>query len=176
MAVRSVMHHADILINSYQFHDAVRHQVALKLKDGVSTIGKDESNVKATVHTDWDWDPNNTFFQDLKIHIGEEINRHYTPAFKGEYTTPLNCKNFWLNVYEKGDYAVSHAHIPYDFSFAYFVECDETHSPLIFSDSGYEVPAVKGTYVAFPSYLKHHVDENSSDKLRVTLSGNYSVQ
>ena len=59
---------------------------------------------------------------------------------------------------------------------AILAECDETHSPLIFSDSGYEVPAVKGTYVAFPSYLKHHVDENSSDKIRVTLSGNYSVQ
>ena len=176
MAVRSVTHHADILIDSYQFHDAVRHQVALKLKDGVSTIGKETSNVKATVHTDWDWEPNNNDFLKLKAHIGNEINRHYTPAFKGELTTPLKCKNFWLNVYEKGDYAVSHAHIPYDFSFAYFVECDETHSPLIFSDSGYEVPAVKGTYVAFPSYLKHHVDENSSDKIRVTLSGNYSVQ
>ena len=66
-----------------------------------------------------------------------------------------------------------HHHLPYDYSFVYFVESYEKHPPLVFSDSGCEVPSVEGTYVAFPAYLNHSVNKNTTDKVRITLSGNY---
>ena len=32
-------------------------------------IGKDRSNVKASVHTEWNWEPNNITFKNLKYYI-----------------------------------------------------------------------------------------------------------
>ena len=151
MKVISIKHNADILTNTYQIHESLKNEVVSKLREGVPAIGKDSSNVKATVHTIWDWEPNNIIFKNLKQHISEEIDRHYKPGFIGENERrPLLCSNFWLNVYEKDDYAQVHHHLPYDFSFVYFLESCEEHPPLVFSDSGCEVPSIEGTYVAFP--------------------------
>ena len=174
MKVISIKHNADILMNTYQIHESVKNEVVSKLREGVPAIGKDSSNVKATVHTIWDWEPNNIVFKNLKEHISEEIDRQYKPGFIGENERrPLHCSNFWLNVYEKDDYAQVHHHLPYDYSFVYFVDSYEEHPPLVFPDSGYEVPAVEGTYVAFPAYLNHSVNKNTTDRVRITLSGNY---
>ena len=175
MKVISVAHNADILVDTYQFHESVKKQVVSKLKEGVPTIHRDLTNVKATVHTTYDWEPKNIVFRNLKAYIREEINRHYKPGFIGEATREtLEEANFWLNVYEKDDYAQDHHHWPFHYSFAYFVECDKDHPPLVFTDNGYEVPPVEGTYVAFPAYLKHSVAKNTLDKVRITLSGNFN--
>ena len=174
MKVISVVHNADILVDTYQFHESVKKQVVSKLKEGVQVIPKDNTNVKATVHTAYNWEPKNISFRNLKAYIKEEINRHYKPGFIGKTDREtLECSNFWLNVYEKDDYAETHHHWPCQYSFAYFVECNENHPPLVFTDSGYEVPPVEGTYVAFPAYMNHRVDKNTSDRVRITLSGNY---
>ena len=174
MKVISVVHNADILVDTYQFHESVKKQVVSKLKEGVQVIPKDDTNVKATVHTTYNWEPKNISFRNLKAYIKEEINRHYKPGFIGKTDREtLECSNFWLNVYEKDDYAETHHHWPCQYSFAYFVECNENHPPLVFTDSGYEVPPVEGTYVAFPAYMNHRVDKNTSDRVRITLSGNY---
>ena len=174
MKVISVAHNADILVDTYQFHESVKKQIVSKLNEGVATIPRDQSNVKATLHSEWNWEPKNITFRNLKAYIREEINRHYRPGFIGNTDREnLECLNFWLNVYEKDDYAKTHHHWPLHYSFAYFVECDESHPPLVFTDSGYEVPPVEGTYVAFPAYLNHRVDKNTSDRVRITLSGNF---
>ena len=102
MKVISIKHNADIIMNTYQIHESVKNEVVSKLREGVPAIGKDSSNVKATVHTIWDWEPNNIVFKNLKEHISEEIDRQYKPGFIGENERrPLHCSNFWLNVYEK---------------------------------------------------------------------------
>ena len=174
MKIISVKHNADILVNNYKFHENVKNEVVSKLSEGVQAIGKNSSNVKATLHTVWDWEPDNFIFKHLKEHISKEIDRYYQPGFIGENKRrPLHCRNFWLNLYKKDDYADMHHHLPYDFSFVYFVDSNEEHPPLFFHDSGYEVPAVEGTYVAFPAYLNHSVDKNTTDRVRITLSGNY---
>ena len=86
MKVISVAHNADILVDTYQFHESVKKQVVSKLKEGVPTIHRDLTNVKATVHTTYDWEPKNIVFRNLKAYIREEINRHYKPGFIGEAT------------------------------------------------------------------------------------------
>ena len=55
MKVISVVHNADILVDTYQFHESVKKQVVSKLKEGVQVIPKDNTNVKATVHTTYNW-------------------------------------------------------------------------------------------------------------------------
>ena len=87
----------------------------------------------------------------------------------------LKCVAFWANMYEKGDAAQVHNHKPSAFSFAYFLKCEDDHAKFVFTDSGYKITPKEGTFVAFPAYLNHHVEEHKADSSRITLSGNFEV-
>ena len=176
MEVISVKHKVDILIGEYQFVDKVKEQVKSLLNKGVVAIPQNDSNVKASLHTEWNWEPDNITFRNLKSYIREEIEKHYRPGamVDGERDI-LKVGNFWANVYEKGDYAQSHCHKPYDFSFAYFVKSNWYDSPLVFSDSGKRIRPKEGTFVAFPAYLMHHVPKHRYNDTRITLSGNLHI-
>ena len=170
-----VKHYASILIGEYQFADRVKEQVFSSLKT-CNPISQNNSNVKASIHTEWDWEPHNITFRNLKAFIREEIERYFKPGFmSGGGRDMVKVKNFWGNVYEKGDYAQSHCHKPNDFSFAYFVKSKWYYSPLVFSDSGKRVRPKEGRFVAFPAYLLHHVPKHRYNDTRITLSGNLVI-
>ena len=175
MEVISVKHKADIIKGEYQFADKVKSEV-LSLLKVCNPIPQDNSNVKASIHTEWDWEPDNITFRNLKAYIREEIEKHYKPgAMSSGVRNTIECNNFWGNVYEKGDYAQPHCHKPSAFSFAYFVKSKWYHSPLIFSESGKRIRPKEGTFVAFPSYLTHHVPKHRYNDTRITLSGNLLI-
>ena len=175
MKVISVKHKADIIKGEYQFADRVKSEV-LSLLKVCNPIPQNNSNVKASIHTEWDWEIDNITFRNLKAYIREEIEKYYKPGGTSSGTREyLIDKNFWANVYEKGDYAQSHCHKPYDFSFAYFVKSNWYDSPLVFSDSGKRIRPKEGTFVAFPAYLMHHVPKHRYNDTRITLSGNLVV-
>ena len=170
-----VIHNAQVLVGDYQFADKVKEQVLSCLKTS-NPIPQDHSNVKASFHTEWNWELDNITFRNLKGFIREEIERYYKPgAMSDGSRLSVNCINFWANVYEKGDYAASHCHKPHDFSFAYFVKSKWYYSPLVFSDSGKLVRPKEGRFVAFPAYLKHHVPKHRYNDTRITLSGNLTI-
>ena len=172
----SVNHHAEILVGEYQFADKVKEQVLSRLKE-CNSIPQDQSNVKASIHTEWNWEPDNITFRNLKGFIREEVERCYRPGATSDGNrSRLKESNFWANVYEKGDYALSHCHRPYDFSFAYFVKAKWYDSPLIFTYSGKRVRPKEGRFVAFPAYLKHHVPKHRYNDSRITLSGNLTIK
>ena len=176
MEVRYINHKAKILIGQYHLSDLVKKEVFSLLENGSAAISTEDSNVKCTLHTHWDWEPNNITFKNLKSYLLNEAEIFYQP---GKMSTglvyPLKCSNFWGNVYEKGDYAQCHNHRPYDYSFAYFVKCEWYHSPLVFSDSGKKIRPKEGRFVIFPAYLDHHVPVYKHKKNRITLSGNFKV-
>ena len=175
MKVISVKHKADIIKGEYQFADRVKSEV-LSLLKVCNPIPQNNSNVKASIHTVWDWELDNITFRNLKAYIREEIEKYYKPGGTSSGTREyLIDKNFWANVYEKGDYAQSHCHKPYDFSFAYFVKSNWYDSPLVFSDSGKRIRPKEGTFVAFPAYLMHHVPQHRYNDTRITLSGNFTI-
>ena len=175
MEVISVKHKADIIKGEYQFADKVKKEV-LSLLKVCNPISQDDSNVKASLHTEWEWELDNITFRNLKAYIREEIEKYYKPGGTSSGTREyLIDKNFWANVYEKGDYAQSHCHKPYDFSFAYFVKSNWYDSPLVFSDSGKRIRPKEGTFVAFPAYLMHHVPQHRYNDTRITLSGNFTI-
>ena len=170
-----VKHYADILVGDYQFADKVKNEV-LSCLNHCNPIPQDNSNVKASIHTEWEWEPDNITFRNLKAYIRGEIERYFRPgAMSDGPRKVLKMKNFWANVYEKGDYAQSHCHKPYDFSFAYFVKSKWYDSPLIFTYSGKRVRPKEGRFVAFPSYLLHHVPKHRYNDTRITLSGNLTI-
>ena len=175
MELISVKHKADIMKGEYQFADKVKSEV-LSLLKVCNPIPQDNSNVKASIHTEWDWEPDNITFRNLKSYIKEEIEKHYKPgARSGGSRLMLQNENFWANVYEKGDYTQSHCHRPNTYSFAYFVKSKWYYPPLVFTDSGKRIRPKEGTFVAFPAYLMHHVPKHRYNDTRITLSGNFTI-
>ena len=67
-----VKHDAEVVIGEYQFADRVKEQVFSLLKV-CNPIPQNNSNVKASLHTEWDWEPDNITFRNLKEYIREEI-------------------------------------------------------------------------------------------------------
>tara|TARA_R100000008_G_C3524455_1_gene135797 strand:+ start:239 stop:769 length:531 start_codon:yes stop_codon:yes gene_type:complete len=171
----TVTHNAEILIGEYQFADKVKSEVLSLLKT-TTPIAQEESNVKASLHTQWNWEPDNITLRNLKGFIREEIERYYKPGARSNGSrTRLKYINFWANVYEKGDYAQSHCHKPHLYSFAYFLKAKWYYPPLIFTYSGKRVRPKEGRFVAFPAYLKHHVPKHRYNDTRITLSGNLDM-
>ena len=167
-----IPHNAEVIVGDYQFSDQIKSEV-LSLLKVCNPIPKTDSNVKASIHTEWDWEPDNITFRNLKAYIREEIEKTFRPGhMSGGGRHPIKCDNFWANVYEKGDYAQSHCHKPYDFSFAYFVKSKWYYPPFVFTDSGKKIRPKEGRFVAFPGYLKHHVPKHRYNDTRITLSGN----
>ena len=175
MEIISVKHKADIIKGEYQFADKVKSEV-LSLLKVCNPIPQDNSNVKASIHTEWNWEPDNIRFRNLKSFIREEIEKYFKPgSMSGGGRPRLICKNFWANVYERGDHAQSHCHKPYDFSFAYFVKSKWYYPPLVFTDTAKMIRPKEGTFVAFPAYLMHHVPKHRFKDTRITLSGNLVI-
>jgi hypothetical protein len=170
-----VKHYSYVLVGDYQFADKVKSEVLSALKV-CNPIPTEESNVKASIHTEWNWEPDNTTFRNLKAYIVAEVEKYWQPGARSDGERDwVIVKNFWGNVYEKGDYAQSHCHKPFDYSFAYFVKAKWYYPPLVFTDSGKKIRPKEGRYVIFPAYLKHHVPKHRYEDSRITLSGNLSV-
>ena len=175
MEAISIKHKADIIKGEYQFADKVKSEV-LSLLKVCNPIPQDNSNVKASIHTEWDWEPDNITFRNLKAYIKEQIEKIYRPGSMSDGSRSyLKYENFWANVYKKGDYAQSHSHKPSAFSFAYFVKSKWYYPPLVFSDSGKRIRSKEGTFVAFPAYIMHHVPKHRYNDTRITLSGNFAI-
>ena len=165
-----VRHDVEVVIGEYQFADSLNKEVLHNLQFCKDT---GHTNVKASLHTGWDWLPENSTFKKFKSFIISEIEKNYQPGMviggKRHYGF---LKDFWGNVYKKGDYAISHAH-PSIYSFAYFVKSKWYDSPLVFDVSKKRIRPKDGKYVIFPSYLMHSVPRHRFNHERITLSGNY---
>ena len=167
-----VKHNAKILVGDYQFAESLNQEVLRELKFA-KDIG--HTNVKA-FHTVWNWLSDNQKVINFKSFILSEIEKYYGPRATADGTHSLGeMSGIWGNCYRKGDYAQSHCHKPFLYSFAYFVKAKWYDSPLIFDDSGKRIRPKAGRYVIFPSYLLHSVPKNRYNHERVTVSGNYSL-
>ena len=74
-----VKHDEEVVIGEYQFADRVKEEVFSRLKFS-NPITKNSSNVKASIHTEWDWEPENITFRNLKLFLKEEIERNFKPG------------------------------------------------------------------------------------------------
>ncbi len=172
MVVRYCKHKAKLLTEEYQFKDDFRKEVLPALESYGGTIG--HTNVKATVHTDWNWGSELTQVKKLKKYLANECFKFFDFDCVGNtFKEKLVFWNFWGNIYKRGDYADPHHHSPSFVSFVYFLKSRRNDSPLVFSNTNIKIPPIEGTYVVFPSYLEHKVFKCKGD--RVTLSGNIRV-
>ena len=84
----------------------------------------------------------------------------------------LTLQNIWGQWYRKGDFQVSHDHIPHQWSFVYFVNTPRGSSPLVFTTSNKKVAAKAGNMVIFPSWVRHQVPPNKCEG-RSVVAGNF---
>tara|TARA_B100000287_G_scaffold259429_1_gene244026 strand:- start:210 stop:725 length:516 start_codon:yes stop_codon:yes gene_type:complete len=92
----------------------------------------------------------------------------YTPARKHG----LRLNNLWGQWYRKGDYQVSHAHQPNQWSFVYYVNVPKGSSPLVFTESRKKIYPREGMILIWPSWIRHEVPPNKCEG-RSIIAGNY---
>jgi len=80
----------------------------------------------------------------------------------------------WLARYHVDDYTKQHSHVPYPFSFVYYVHAPQGSAPFYFSTSDQKVIPETGKVIIFPGDLIHHVPQNQCDN-RVVLAGNFVI-
>jgi len=129
-----------------------------------------ETNLKA------DMSSYELFKQTPVLHdLIKKINKraeHCPWLYHKDYRYDLD--NVWSGVYKKGDYAVSHWHLPASTSFCYYLKADPDKStPLIFDGTDVFIKPYSGLCVYFPSYLMHSVPEQIEEDTRVVIAGNY---
>ena len=167
----SVKHNAQILIGDYQFAEMIKGEL-LSLIRTTSPY----ANPIPTVVTGWNWEPNNDKFNNLKDCIKNAVETTFKPCLRVDGgMAPLVCEDFWANIYEKGDHIEPHNHRPSAYSFVYFVKAKWYHAPFVFTDSGKRIRPKEGRWVAFPSYLDHHVLKHRYKDTRITVSGNFRI-
>tara|TARA_B100000287_G_C20558968_1_gene751647 strand:- start:624 stop:1169 length:546 start_codon:yes stop_codon:yes gene_type:complete len=86
----------------------------------------------------------------------------------------LFFSNLWFANYKKGEYTTSHNHLPFAFSFVYFIRCPKGSSPMVFTTSGKRVKAEEGKVIIFPGNVFHHVPKTRCDG-RVIMAGNINL-
>lgn len=80
----------------------------------------------------------------------------------------------WGVIYEEGEHAIPHKHLPSTHSFVYYLNDTEVVTPLIFTESDWYLHSQKNDLVIFPSHLEHYVPEHKSNP-RAVLAGNFGM-
>ena len=166
-----VQSYSDVIIGNYPHVEDFGRELKPILENEVSTVG--HTNVKATIHTHWNYLPNHPEVIRFKKFITEKVDAHFNSSVIGGEKANVTQNEFWGNVYTKGDYAQPHHHTPNSVSLVYFLKAKWYDSPLIFSDSGDKVDPEEGKYILFPSHILHHVPTHKFDHKRITISSNF---
>ena len=107
-------HNAEILIGDYSNSDQLNEEVLRCLK-GARGINTANSNVKASLHTDWNWELYNPIFKDLKVFLMRETHKNFSPGKMCVGYKDLICKTFWAMFMKKVIMltltAINHLHI-----------------------------------------------------------------
>ena len=129
------------------------------------------------------------------LHDVMHLDKDYAPVID----------TMWFNVNSKGSYNKTHTHPGCQLSFVYYVQCPEKCGMISFEDPREQAWAVQlpfaknpdkgwqgdrpdeyaqeiywqsapGRIIIFPSWLRHSVEPNQSDELRISVSGNISFR
>ena len=163
-----------IIVGEYPFHKELKEELLPLLENYPDEMGR-KTSVKATM-TKYDWDPKSDRLERLKNNILEFANYNCSFKWTGGVYARYFMWEFWANIYRKGDYTLSHDHRPQHLSFVYFLKTKWYYSPLVFSDSGKKIRPKEGTFVIFPSNVRHLVPKHRYRETRITLSGNMQIK
>ena len=166
----------EVGIGQYPFAEALKEEVVPVFEKYKDKQGR-RTNVKATMT---EWNISSPQIERFKKYILNEIQTFYKPSTfieEGEEKNEkFEIKDLWGNVYNKGDYTLSHNHFPCVYSFAYFLKSKWHHAPFVFTESKKRIRPQEGKFIFFPAYVLHHVSKHNFKEQRMTLSGNIKVK
>lgn len=77
----------------------------------------------------------------------------------------------WGVVYNKGQWATEHNHMPFTHSFVYYLRTPENSSPIVMENNTFFVK--ENDCIFFPSHINHSVPPNQCDG-RYVIAGNFN--
>jgi uncharacterized protein (TIGR02466 family) len=126
------------------------------------------------------------FNQELKKSITEYLL--FTNFPLGTLRWKINSS--WFTLTKKGQSARAHDHAPSDISGVYYLDTTGYDGNIVFNNPcalmksnpstvlykpTIEIPPINGFLILFPSWLQHFTRENTTDKDRVSLSFNITI-
>ena len=165
---RFLSHSAEYLvIDDYPRQSFLKDELCEAIENMEDVQGR-RTNVKAKM-SHWCLDSNE--ISKLKTFIIENNSLYPYLSFR------VSDINIWANCYGKGDYTVSHDHLPDILAVVYFLKSERYFSPLVFEGTWRKIKIIpkEGRLVVFPSYIKHSVPIHKFNDTRITLSGNLKL-
>ena len=83
----------------------------------------------------------------------------------------LRLEEVWGTTFKKGDNITPHNHMPYAWTWIFYVNVPPDSSPIVFSESKHTIPVAQGKLLIFEGRLMHEVPECATDG-RCIISGN----
>ena len=83
----------------------------------------------------------------------------------------LRLEEVWGTTFKKGDNIVPHNHMPFAWTWIFYVNAPVGSSPLVFSETKHTIEVAKGKLLIFEARLQHEVPTCTVDG-RSILSGN----
>ena len=161
----------EVQVLDYPNHKELKNEILSRVESSPDFMNK-RTNVKATMT---DWNITSPEIEKLKLYIGEAIHNYLLSVnITNVKVVDLNFRDFWGNIYRKGEYTVPHDHFPSTFSIVYFLKGKKHFSPLVFNRFS-KIRCKEGRLVIFPSYLKHWVPVHKHSETRITLSSNINL-
>jgi len=133
-------------------------------------------------------DPKHTFFEDSDYpttKLGKKLISAVDQVIKENIHSGFSTQQKWSHIINPGESTGPHQHSdrqnPMALSWVYYVDADDSTGDLIFSMMAekrrvidYVIPET-GKLVIFPDWITHYTQRNTSDKIRISVSGNAYV-
>ena len=166
----------------------------IKINQSKDIDGINKSNIKGWHSKDFDMQENEP--KNFIKFILPAIEQVITDMNWEKQKQSININNMWSIINTGGAANLRHQHGNSTISGAYYVRAPKNSGDIVFYDPRpapvYTYPKAKnpnllnaqvngispkeGALVLFPSYLDHSVNENLSDKERIVISFNISIQ
>ena len=160
-----------IFVDNYpeaRFLNSKLHQMILNDKNRIRIAG-------GATRSEWNWG--------FGVEECKPLLAWISSTFK---STLINMKTFdidrliiyecWNVLYDNGQGVQTHNHLPFAYTFLYYVSTPEGSAPTVFTDSGKEIKAEVGKCAFFPSFLSHRVSSNNKGDKRSVLVGNFGYE
>jgi len=130
------------------------------------------TNVKASM-SNYEVHKTTDVYHDILVEITRMTKR--APWLDPDYVG-YTLVNSWTGIYTEGDHTIPHVHHAAA-SFCYYIQADESASPLVFDGTPLEIKPFTGLCVMFEGGMMHSVprQEYGSGKPRIILAGNFET-
>ena len=158
----------DIIIENHPYFQSLNKKLLKDVKDVDYPLSY-KTNVKAK-HSNWKISTPNVQVVNKWVYNILLIKYPWIGRTRCDVIFP----EVWFAEYSNNEFAVKHDHVPFVWSYVYFIQCPKGSSPLVFTTSGKRIKAEEGKVVIFPASVRHGVPPNKCEG-RIIMSGNLNV-